>query len=212
MEIGLNDAYSVKTPEDNRKLYAKWADTYESDFVVTQGYEHPRIIAEYFHSELSSTENEIQTVIDIGTGTGLVGRYLSVLKPGIVLDGIDISPEMLAEAKKKNVYRNLYERDLSKSILETAAPYDALITIGTFTHGHLGKDALLNILPLVRSDGYFVIGFNASYFTEQGFQELLSDLEREKVITITSLQESAVYKEDSPHHGSLNVLVVFKKS
>ena len=48
MEIGLNDAYSLKTPEDNKKLYAKWAATYESDFVANQGYQHPKIISEIF--------------------------------------------------------------------------------------------------------------------------------------------------------------------
>ncbi len=31
--LGLDEAYSVKTPEDNRRLYAKWAATYESSFV-----------------------------------------------------------------------------------------------------------------------------------------------------------------------------------
>ena len=36
MEIGLDDAYSLKTPEDNKNLYAKWAATYESDFVANQ--------------------------------------------------------------------------------------------------------------------------------------------------------------------------------
>ena len=71
MEIGLNDAYSLKTPEDNKKLYAKWAATYESDFVDKQGYKHPQVIAEIFHNNLP----EIKKVIDIGTGTGLVGQY-----------------------------------------------------------------------------------------------------------------------------------------
>ena len=28
--IGLTEAYSVESPDDNRALYAKWADTYES--------------------------------------------------------------------------------------------------------------------------------------------------------------------------------------
>ena len=38
MEIGLDDAYSVKTPEDNKNLYSKWAKTYESEFVKNEGY------------------------------------------------------------------------------------------------------------------------------------------------------------------------------
>ena len=72
MEIGLDAAYSVKTPEDNKNLYAKWAATYESDFVANQGYNHPKVIAELFNKELP----EVKTVLDIGTGTGLVGLNL----------------------------------------------------------------------------------------------------------------------------------------
>ena len=65
MEIGLDDAYSLSSPDDNRKLYAKWAATYESDFVKKQGYEHPKVIAEIFNREIPV----VQKVIDVGTGT-----------------------------------------------------------------------------------------------------------------------------------------------
>ncbi|MDH3441269.1 MAG: hypothetical protein OEM63_10990 [Gammaproteobacteria bacterium] len=37
-KLGLDDAYSVETPEDNIRLYADWASTYESDFVASNGY------------------------------------------------------------------------------------------------------------------------------------------------------------------------------
>ncbi|MGI9198421.1 MAG: class I SAM-dependent DNA methyltransferase [Candidatus Nanopelagicaceae bacterium] len=162
MEISLDDAYSLKSPEDNKALYAKWADTYESDFVVNQGYEHPKVIAEIFDKQVPN----INTVIDVGTGTGLVGLYLKKLRSAIAIDGVDISPEMLEVARSKGVYRNLYIRDLTKEVIDTEAPYDALICIGIFTHGHLPKEAIMNLLPLVRKDGYCVIVINARYFEE----------------------------------------------
>ncbi len=34
----LADAYAVETPDDNRDLYARWAATYESMFIVDNGY------------------------------------------------------------------------------------------------------------------------------------------------------------------------------
>ena len=202
MEIGLNDAYSLKTPEDNKELYAKWAATYESDFVANAGYQHPKVISELFHREVP----EVQTVIDIGAGTGLVGKYLKTFRPDITIDGIDISPEMLAEAAKKNVYRNLYERDLSQKVINTSAPYDALITIGTFTHGHLGPDALLNIFPLVKPSGHFVIAVNEKHFFENNFLDFL--LAHEK--TIIYMDKIHVYDETSEHRNSLNVVMIIK--
>lgn len=202
MEIGLNDAYSLKTPEDNKNLYAKWAATYESDFVANQGYQHPKVIAELFDIHLP----ELKTVIDIGTGTGLVGKYLSLLRPGLIIDGIDISPEMLAEASKKRVYRNLFERDLTKSIDDVASPYDALITIGTFTHGHLGPEALLNLFPLIKESGYFVIAVNEKFFHQQSFLEFLTV----QKVKISFMEKVHVYEETSAHHDSMNVVIIFQ--
>ena len=202
MEIGLDDAYSLKTPQDNKNLYAKWAQTYESDFVANQGYQHPKVISEIFDAQLPA----LSSVVDIGTGTGLVGHYLSKLRPEIIIDGIDISPEMLAEAAKKNVYRNLYERDLTQNVTEVAAPYDALVTIGTFTHGHLGPEVLLNLLPLVKENGYFVIAINEKYFHEHNFLNFLLAQD----VVISFMEKVHVYDETSAHHDSMNVVIIFQ--
>ncbi|MEY2813986.1 MAG: hypothetical protein RL579_891 [Actinomycetota bacterium] len=202
MEIGLDDAYSLKTPQDNKNLYAKWAATYESDFVANQGYQHPKVIAELFDAHLP----DLNTVVDIGTGTGLVGQYLSKLRPGLIIDGIDISPEMLAEASKKKIYRNLYERDLTKSVENIAAPYDALVTIGTFTHGHLGPETLLNLFPLIKEDGFFVIAVNEKFFHQQRFLEFLTSHQ----VRISFMEKVYVYDESSAHHDSMNVVIIFQ--
>jgi len=202
MEIGLNDAYSLKTPEDNKNLYAKWAATYESDFVTNQGYKHPQVIAEIFHNQLP----EAKKVIDIGTGTGLVGKYLKAHRPEIIIDGIDISPEMLAEAAKKEVYRNLYEQDLTLPVINTDAPYDALVTIGTFTHGHLGIEVLDNLIPLVKSGGHFVIAVNEAYFHEHNFLDKILT----KKLNLIYMDKIHVYEESSEHHQSMNVVIIFQ--
>lgn len=202
MEISLDDAYSLKTPEDNKRLYAKWAATYESEFVTNNDYQHPKVISEYFNDHIP----EVGTVLDIGTGTGLVGLYLSKLRPKLSIDGIDISPEMLSEASKKNVYRNLYERDLTKKVENTDAPYDALITIGTFTHGHLGIEVLHNLFPLVRDGGYFVIAVNEKFFQENNFLEFL----KAQKINLLYMDKVYVYGENSPHRDSMNIVMVFQ--
>ena len=202
MQFGLDDAYSLKTPEDNKNLYAKWAATYESDFVANAGYLHPQVISELFDSQLP----EVKSVVDIGTGTGLVGKYLKSLRPQIEIDGIDISPEMLAVAAKKGVYRNLYERDLTKPVNETAAPYDALITIGTFTHGHLGPETLLNMFPLVKPEGHFVIAVNEKHFHEHNFLEFMLS----QKVNMIYMDKVHVYDESSEHRNSMNVVMIFQ--
>ena len=107
--LGLDEAYSVKTPEDNRRLYAKWAATYESSFVDAKQYRYPKAISEVFNENVPTDADEIARVIDIGCGTGLTGMYLSRLRSHLEIDGLDISPEMLAEARQKKLQLQRFE-------------------------------------------------------------------------------------------------------
>lgn len=214
-EIGLDEAYAVQTPEDNRRLYAKWAATYESGWVDVRKYRYPLAIAELFDEVVPSDFGD--TVVDVGCGTGLAGMYLSHLRPGVRIDGIDISPEMLAEAAKKQgvdaapAYRALFERDLTQSVDDTNAPYDALISSGTFTHGHLGPEAIRNLLPLVRPGGQFLIGANAEHFAAKGFDTVLAGLVAEQLITEPTYQRIDVYEQGSPHYGDQSVVSRFQR-
>lgn len=210
--IGLEDAYSVRTPEDVRRLYGKWAATYESEFVDKRSYRYPQAIAEIFN-EIVPTDG-ISNVVDVGTGTGLSCKYLSALRVNLTFDGIDISPEMLAQAKLKvridgtPVYRHLFERDLTKSVQGTNAPYDALICSGTFTHGHLGPEAIENLIPLVKSLGWIVFGVNNEHFEARDFADELRRLASLGIISNPRVERIHVYGEGSIHRGDQARVVI----
>ena len=212
--LGLEEAYSVKTPDDNRRLYAKWAATYESSFVATQRYRYPQAISEVFHSAITSAD--ISSVVDIGTGTGLTGMYLSSLLPNLIIDGIDISPEMLAEAREKkredgsSVYQLLLEKDMSKPVSTPHTPYDALICSGTFTHGHLGPEAIDNLIALVRQNGWCVIGVNNEHFEAREFEKKLSELIENHQIADLQIAKIQVYEPGSAHFGDQARVLIFR--
>ena len=201
--LGLDEAYSVKTPDDNRRLYAKWAATYESSFVDAKQYRYPKAIAEVFNDVLPA----VTRVLDIGTGTGLTGMYVTRLRPEVVIDGMDISPEMLAQAKLKTredgsvVYRALYERDLTVAVPNENAPYEALFSSGTFTHGHLGPECLRNLLPLLAHDGWLVVGVNNEHFESKGFAGELDSLVALGAIQTPEILRIDVYEPGSVHYG-----------
>ena len=202
-DLGLDEAYSVKTPDDNRRLYAKWAATYESSFVDAKQYRYPKAIAEVFNDVLPP----VNRVLDIGTGTGLTGMYVTRLRPAVVIDGMDISPEMLAQAKLKTredgsvVYRALYERDLTVAVPNENAPYEALFSSGTFTHGHLGPECLRNLLPLLAHDGWLVVGVNNEHFESKGFAGELESLVALGAIQTPEILRIDVYEPGSVHYG-----------
>jgi len=201
--LGLDEAYSVKTPDDNRRLYAKWAATYESSFVDAKQYRYPKAIAEVFNDVLPV----VTRVLDIGTGTGLTGMYVTRLRPEVVIDGMDISPEMLAQAQLKTredgsvVYRALYERDLTVAVPNENAPYEALFSSGTFTHGHLGPECLRNLLPLLAHDGWLVVGVNNEHFESKGFAGELDSLVALGAIQTPEILRIDVYEPGSVHYG-----------
>ena len=208
--LGLDEAYSVKTPDDNRRLYAKWAATYESSFVDAKQYRYPKAIAEVFNDVLPP----VTRVLDIGTGTGLTGMYVTRLRPEVVIDGMDISPEMLAQAQLKTredgsvVYRALYERDLTVAVPNENAPYEALFSSGTFTHGHLGPECLRNLLSLLAHDGWLVVGVNNEHFESKGFAGELESLVALGAIQTPEILRIDVYEPGSVHYGDQARVIV----
>ena len=211
--LDLNDAYAVKTPQDSRKLYAAWAETYDETFIKANDYIYPRTIATFFHERLAT--EQIVSIADIGCGTGAVGSYLASLNHNLKIDGFDISPEMLSRAAQLKridqspVYRDLVEVDLTAGIPQRS--YDAIISAGTFTHGHLGCDTLVSLFDLVNPGGWFVVGINAEHFSSQCFATALRTATDSKIISQPELIETQIYGPNSPHAGDLAKIAMFKR-
>ena len=211
--LGLDEAYSVKSPDDNRRLYAKWAATYETSFVDAKQYRYPKAIAEVFNDVVGS----VNRVLDIGTGTGLTGMYLQRLRPDLIIDGMDISPEMLAQAKLKMredgaaVYRALYERDLTRAVLNENSLYEALFSSGTFTHGHLGPECFVSLLPLLEGNGWLVVGVNNEHYEGKGFDQVLATLAADGAIQVPEILRINVYEPGSVHYGDQALVIITRR-
>lgn len=191
----MKAAYAVKSPDDNRRLYAQWAATYEQ-FLEDNRYIYARQVAEIF-AERSSVGGE--PVLDAGCGTGRLGWELSRLGISPV-DGIDISPEMLAKAGAMTgpggapCYRRLMEADLTGAIDLAADSYSGLVSSGVFTHGHLGPGALAELLRVVRPGSVGVIGINADIFESNGYRDRLESYAADGVISDLEAPLRKVYE------------------
>ena len=137
----LQRAYDVKSPEEAIDLYRNWAGSYDKQLERELRYVAPAVIAQML--SVAEPDHTVR-VLDVGCGTGLVGVSLSKL--GFVhLDGLDFSSQMLDEARKKGVYRELIQADLNESLDLAPSAYGAAISCGTFTHGHVGANALIEL-------------------------------------------------------------------
>jgi len=194
-KLNIDDAYAVESPADNVRLYGQWATTYDTDLIDRIGYVVYLRVAEALLRQQSLIDG---AVLDAGCGTGLVGA--SLREGGIdVVDGVDISTEMLAEAGKKKteggarVYRNLIAADLTGPLDIPDNRYAALISAGTFTHGHLGPDSLNELWRVAASGAICAIGVRSTHYEDMGFGEKLSVDVANGIITKPDLKEVRVY-------------------
>lgn len=202
----LDGAYALKTPEDSLKLYAEWSETYDETFATASGYQLPVAVAEAF-----ARGGGAGPVLDVGAGTGLVGVELHQLGIG-PCDGVDISSAMLAEAALKDCYENLFEGDLTGPLDIEDATYSGIVSAGTFTHGHVGPDALDELLRIASQGAQFVLSINAEHYADRGFEEKF--VEVADSIQGLTLHETSIFDEarKDGHGRDKAFLAVFTKA
>lgn len=193
----LEGAYDLQDATDNIAYYKDFADHYDKGFADNMGYNSPEALAETFHK--LATESD-RPIADIGCGTGLAALALGLSKD--VIDGYDISPEMLDKARAKDLYRNLYNANLKQPLDAYPDNYGALISVGTFTLGHLGPHDLGSLLTLLRPNGLVCITVSAAHFKAQGFAAFLQDLHTVGKITSPQIHTVPIYTKDNHNHAA----------
>ncbi len=200
----LDSAYDLQTPDDSRRLYAVWADTYDSDFVAESQYELHLHTARAFVKAGGRGP-----VLDVGAGTGMCGQALANLGSGPI-DATDISAEMLDIAMGKDVYRDAIEADVLEGIPVERASYAGVVSSGTFTHGHVGPDALDELLRVAKPGAHFALSINSTHYEAMGFADKLQGFE-DKIQSLT-LTEMRIYGEAATgdHKDDTAFIAVFR--
>ena len=130
------------------ELYREWAASYDRDVFGVGRFTGSRRIAELVGEFVDDRQAR---VLDIGCGTGAVGQRLRELGFDRI-DGVDISPEMLAIARATEVYGSLTVLDLNVAPFDLGE-YDVMVSAGTFTSGHVGPDAVRPLLTALAPGG-----------------------------------------------------------
>jgi predicted TPR repeat methyltransferase len=208
----VDDAYSLQTPADSIRLYGEWASTYDSDFVLQSGYIQCQRVVEVFLRQQSRIQG---AVLDIGCGTGIVGVELREAGIGVV-DGLDISEPMLAEAGGKKttagdpVYRKLIAADVTGKLDVDSDQYAALISAGTFTLGHVGPEAFDELWRVAAPGALCAIGVRTTHYEQAGFATKLAAGVSNGLITRPDLVEIPIYSATMgrPEHANDKAYVV----
>lgn len=197
-KTALSEAYSLKTPEDSIKLYKDWAKDYDKDFAENTNYLSPLKISNLYKKYSKITDKPI---LDVGAGTGLIGKYINKDKTNKDIIGIDNSPEMLKVAESKKYYYRLLEADVTKRIPLQNNSIGSVVSAGTFTHGHVGPIAFDELLRVTKPKGLFVLSIHCELFIKAGFKKKLYKLKDK--ITKPILKIFKIYgKNNNNKHGN----------
>jgi SAM-dependent methyltransferase len=200
----LDEAYEINGPDEARRMYGAWAESYDDSFGRAWGYVAPREIAAILKAEIAPSAE----ILDIGAGTGLVAEHL----PGLVVDAIDITPEMLNVSRSKGLYRALILGDLTRALDIPDASYDAVISCGTFTHGHVGPECFPELLRITRPGAVFACGTIGPVLDGAGFGSALARLVAAGRITPIAWRDILIYEgAEHPHKDDRGLVMVFRK-
>jgi SAM-dependent methyltransferase len=200
----LDEVYEINGPDEARRLYGAWAESYDDSFGRAWGYIAPREIAAILKAEIAPSAE----ILDIGAGTGLVAEHL----PGLVVDAIDITPEMLDVSRSKGLYRALILGDLTRALDIPDASYDAVISCGTFTHGHVGPECFPELLRITRPGAVFACGTIGPVLDGAGFGSALARLVAAGRITPIAWRDIPIYEgAEHPHKDDRGLVMVFRR-
>ena len=187
----LQNAYDLKSPNDNIELYSAWAETYDNDFIEDMQYKLHFSVAEEF---VLNGGNGL--ILDVGAGTGALAQAL-LQRAKFSIEATDISKEMLKVANSKRIYQRSFLSDLTKKIPVDNSFYDGVVSSGTFTHGHVGPSAMDELVRVTKAGGLVTISVNEKHWIALDFESAIDRLN--KHIRNYTLKKISIYGEQSTH-------------
>ena len=161
----LKTVYSETSSIKLNKHYKKWSSKYDRD-MKEWGYAYPSQLKKIIQENLKFRKNI--KILDAGCGTGYVAEALIELKFKNII-GIDFSKPMLEIAKEKKIYRRLICQSLNDKIKLRTNQFELVVCTGVLTSGHVGPNAIKEMIRVVKPGGYFICSIAQSIFTKNGF-------------------------------------------
>jgi len=116
-----------------RTLFDDFSSHYDKTMLEVLGYrghEHVRSLAERVLKRLTPPWR----ILDLGSGTGLVGEAFKDLTVGGRLDGIDLAPRMIEAARTRGIYDDLILGDLETVLAAPGSFYDLILSADTMIY------------------------------------------------------------------------------
>lgn len=142
-----------------QQLFDCEAQHFDVHLQETLGYDVPAQMRTFIEQRFGPPAAQ-WTILDLGCGTGLAGMAIGAYAHH--LTGVDLSANMLARARNREVYQRLEQTDLlSMMQAEPAASYDAILAADVLIYLGRLDDIVAQMRRLLRPGGFCLFSLEA---------------------------------------------------
>ena len=157
--------------DQTNKYYNDWSNTYDQT-LLRWDYRAPKNSSKILKSYL---QYKPKNLLDLACGTGLFAERMIRMFPSTIIDGVDISKKILAEARKKNIYRHLIYCNFDNEF-KFKEKYDLISCIGALTYTKNPYKLFCNIYKNTSKNGHFIFTQRLDLWKKQNYTSLIEDL------------------------------------
>lgn len=151
--LGESDAGSALDIVKVRTTFDNGAPDFDALLYDRLAYRGPAVLAEALGDWLENRRGDLD-VLDIGCGTGGCGHVFA--SSARHLHGIDLSPTMIACARRTGRYHRLSEGEMNEIMrAEPPLSYDLVLAADVLTYVHAPGPVLREVARLLRAGGRF---------------------------------------------------------
>ena len=154
-------------------VFDNFADSFEAT-LCDLSYIVPQKIAEEIRGRFTDLLGKKNRILDAGCGTGLCGLEVDSLFKKYQLDGVDLSPNMLAVAKKKNIYSELRNSDIETDFFVHKNTYNIILAADVFTYFGDLKNVFMGAYFALQKNGIFVFSISKNSASPDAWTQHLS--------------------------------------
>lgn len=114
-----------------RHLFDQFSSDYDARMIGQLGYQAPRVLRALADMLMLGAGGKL-AILDLGCGTGLCGAAFHDMASR--LDGIDLSPAMIAKARALGIYDELVVADIETGLGALARRYDLMLAADTVVY------------------------------------------------------------------------------
>ena len=154
--LGLREVPDKAPSAHVRQLFDLYAGSFDEHLLEKLEYKGPEVVLTALRPwfEQRGVSGGDLDILDLGCGTGLCGIALRPFAKR--LDGVDLSPKMIANARERNVYDHLEVNELTSYLQRRGQDYDVVAAGDVFVYIGELEPVFAAVRGQLRPGGAFV--------------------------------------------------------